>query len=86
MISSTFNPAVLAGLFFKTLIRRSKARDRVDDTKDILFTRVRKFNEELQDIVYNIVLHGHQMKKIDTGHMSVKDEVELIKEITRMER
>ena len=68
------------------LIRRSKARNRVDDTKDILFARVRKFNEELQDIVYNIVLHGHQMKKIDTGHMSVEDEVKFIKEIVGMER
>ena len=68
------------------LIRRSKARNRIDDTEGILFTRVRKFNEELRNIVYKIVLHGHQMKKIDTGHMSVEDEVKFIKEITGMER
>lgn len=68
------------------LIRRSKARNRVDDTKDILFARVRRFNEELQNIVYNIVLYGYQMKRIDTGHMSVEDEVKFIKEITGMER
>lgn len=68
------------------LIRRSKARNRVDDIKDILFVRVRKFNEEIQNIVYNIVLHGYQMKRIDTGHMSVEDEVKFIREITGMER
>lgn len=77
---------VMLSANMETLIRRSKTRNRIDDTKDILFTRVRKFNEELQDIVYNMVLHGHQMKKIDTGHMSVEDEVELIKKIVGMER
>ena len=77
---------VMLSANMETLIRRSEARNRVDDTKDILFARVRKFNEELQDIVYNIVLHGHQMEKIDTGHMSVKDEVKFIKEIVGMER
>ena len=68
------------------LMRRSEARNRIDDTEDILFARIDKFNEELQGIVYKIVLHGHQMKKIDTGHMSVEDEVKLIKEIVGMER
>ena len=77
---------VMLSANMETLIRRSKARNRVDDTKDILFTRVRKFSIELLNIICNITLHGHQMKKIDTGNMSVEDEVKFIKEIVGMER
>ena len=77
---------VMLSASMETLIRRSKARNRIDDTKDILFTRVRKFSIELLNIVCNITLHGYRMEKIDTGHMSVEDEVKFIKEITRMER
>ena len=69
-----------------TLVKRSEERDRIDDTKDILFTRMCKFSEELLDIICNVTLHGHQMKKIDTGNMSVEDEVKFIKEIVGMER
>ena len=77
---------VMLSANMETLIRRSKARNRVDDTKDILFTRVRKFSIELLNIICNITLHGYRMEKIDTGHMSVKDEVKFIKEIVGMER
>lgn len=69
-----------------TLMKRSEERGRVDDTKDILFTRMCKFSEELLDIICNVTLHGHQMKKIDTGNMNVEDEVKFIKEIVGMER
>ena len=68
------------------LMRRSEARNRVDDTEDILFARIDKFSIELLNIVCNITLHGYQMKKIDTGNISVEDEVKLIKEIVGMER
>ena len=68
------------------LIRRSKARNRVDDTEGILFARVRKFSIELLNIICNVTLLGHQMKKIDTGNMNVEDEVKFIKEIVGMER
>ena len=77
---------VMLSANMETLIRRSKTRNRVDDTKDILFTRVRKFSIELLNIICNITLHGYRMEKIDTGHMSVEDEVKFIKEIVGMER
>ena len=69
-----------------TLVKRSEERGRIDDTKDILFTRMCKFSEELLDIICNVTLHGYRMEKIDTGYMSVKDEVKFIKEIVGMER
>ena len=77
---------VMLSANMETLIRRSKTRNRVDDTKDILFTRVRKFSIELLNIICNITLHGYRMEKIDTGHMSVEDEVKFIEEIVGMER
>ena len=70
----------------ETLIRRSKTRNRVDDTKDILFARMCKFSEELLDIICNVTLPGYRMERMDTGHMNVENEVKFIKEITRMER
>ena len=70
----------------ETLMKRSEERGRIDDTEDILFTRVRKFNEELLYIIYNIASHGYRMKEMDTGNMSVEDEVKFIKEIVGMER
>ena len=69
-----------------TLMKRSEERGRVDDTKDILFARIDKFSIELLNIVCNVTLHGYRMEKIDTGNMSVEDEVEYIKEITGMDR
>ena len=77
---------VMLSANMETLIRRSKTRNRVDDTKDILFTRVRKFSIELLNIICNITLHGYRMEKMDTGNMSVEDEVKFIKEIVGMER
>lgn len=77
---------VMLSANMETLIKRSKARNRIDDTKDILFTRVRKFSEELLDIICNVTLHGYRMERIDTGNMNVEDEVEFIKEIVGMER
>ena len=69
-----------------TLMKRSEERGRIDDTEDILLARINKFKKELSDIICNVVVQGYKLKQINTGDMSVEDEVKLIKEITGMER
>ena len=77
---------VMLSANMETLIRRSRTRNRIDDIEDILFARIDKFSEELVNIICSITLHGYRMEKMDTGNMSVKDEVKFIKEIVGMER